>query len=388
LKGRDFLRVKLGLDNIIENDFKELKDKRIGLITNASGITSNLEMNIDVFLKNGLNLKKIFSPEHGLFMTHQDGELIENQKLKDTAVEIISLYSSKRAPSKDDIEDVDVLVYDIQDVGLRFYTYIYTLRYCMQKASECEKEFIVLDRPNPLSGNVIRGPMIKENLESFVGGMRLPIRYSLTPGELALYIKSFDKLDLDLKIVKMENWKRDMYYDDTGLFWNIPSPNLPTFESVICYVGNCLIEATNISEGRGTTRPFQFIGAPWIDEDLLYHELKNKNIPGIAFRKRVFMPRFSKFSNQKCNGLEVFPENKEADFLRFVIEFLKVVNSLWPNEFHVKINEEGVSFDNLAGTDSLRKMILSNVDTEEIIDSWKKDEEEFEDLIAELKLYR
>ncbi|MDI3473261.1 MAG: hypothetical protein PWQ20_1732 [Thermotogaceae bacterium] len=382
------MRVKLGLDNIIENDFKELKDKRIGLITNASGITSNLEMNIDVFLKNGLNLKKIFSPEHGLFMTHQDGELIENQKLKDTAVEIISLYSSKRAPSKDDIEDVDVLVYDIQDVGLRFYTYIYTLRYCMQKASECEKEFIVLDRPNPLSGNVIRGPMIKENLESFVGGMRLPIRYSLTPGELALYIKSFDKLDLDLKIVKMENWKRDMYYDDTGLFWNIPSPNLPTFESVICYVGNCLIEATNISEGRGTTRPFQFIGAPWIDEDLLYHELKNKNIPGIAFRKRVFMPRFSKFSNQKCNGLEVFPENKEADFLRFVIEFLKVVNSLWPNEFHVKINEEGVSFDNLAGTDSLRKMILSNVDTEEIIDSWKKDEEEFEDLIAELKLYR
>lgn len=382
------MRVKLGLDNIIENDFKELKDKRIGLITNASGITSNLEMNIDVFLKNGLNLKKIFSPEHGLFMTHQDGELIENQKLKDTAVEIISLYSSKRAPSKDDIEDVDVLVYDIQDVGLRFYTYIYTLRYCMQKASECEKEFIVLDRPNPLSGNVIRGPMIKENLESFVGGMRLPIRYSLTPGELALYIKSFDKLDLDLKIVKMENWKRGMYYDDTGLFWNIPSPNLPTFESVICYVGNCLIEATNISEGRGTTRPFQFIGAPWIDEDLLYHELKNKNIPGIAFRKRVFMPRFSKFSNQKCNGLEVFPENKEADFLRFVIEFLKVVNSLWPNEFHVKINEEGVSFDNLAGTDSLRKMILSNVDTEEIIDSWKKDEEEFEDLIAELKLYR
>lgn len=382
------MRVKLGLDNIIENDFKELKDKRIGLITNASGITSNLEMNIDVFLKNGLNLKKIFSPEHGLFMTHQDGELIENQKLKDTAVEIISLYSSKRAPSKDDIEDVDVLVYDIQDVGLRFYTYIYTLRYCMQKASECEKEFIVLDRPNPLSGNVIRGPMIKENLESFVGGMRLPIRYSLTPGELALYIKSFDKLDLDLKIVKMENWKRGMYYDDTGLFWNIPSPNLPTFESVICYVGNCLIEATNISEGRGTTRPFQFIGAPWIDEDLLYHELKNKNIPGIVFRKRVFMPRFSKFSNQKCNGLEVFPENKEADFLRFVIEFLKVVNSLWPNEFHVKINEEGVSFDNLAGTDSLRKMILSNVDTEEIIDSWKKDEEEFEDLIAEFKLYR
>lgn len=382
-----FLRVKLGLDSLAENGFKELKNKRIGLITNASGITRNLEMNIDVFLKNNLNLKKIFSPEHGLFMTHQDGELIENQKLKGTDVEIISLYSSKRAPSKEDIEDIDVLVYDIQDVGLRFYTYIYTLRYCMKRASESKKEFVVLDRPNPLSGNVIKGPLIKDNLESFVGGLRLPIRYGLTPGELALYIRNFDKLDLDLKIIKMENWKRNMYYDETRLFWNIPSPNLPTFESVICYAGNCLIEATNISEGRGTTRPFQFIGAPWIDENILYHELKGRNIPDVAFRKRVFMPRFSKFSNQECRGLEVFPESKEADFLRFVIEFLKAVNSLWPDKFHMKTNEEGVSFDNLSGTESLRKMILSNVDTEEIINSWKKDEEEFKNLVDEFKLY-
>ena len=229
--------------------------------------------------------------------------------------------------------------------------------------------------------------MIKDEFESFIGGLRLPIRYGLTVGELALYIKKFDKLDLNLKIIEMDNWERRMYYDDTGLFWNVPSPNLPTFESVICYVGNCLIEATNISEGRGTTKPFQFIGAPWIDENILYQELKRKNIPKVAFRKRVFMPRFSKFANQECKGIEVFPKDKEADFLRFIVEFFKTINELWPDKFNMRINEEGVVFDNLAGTDSLRKMIFSNIDTDEILESWKKDEQEFKQKVEEFFLY-
>ena len=381
------MRIKLGLDRLIESEFRDLAKKRVGLITNASGVTGDLEMNIDVFLKNRVNLKKIFSPEHGLFMTHQDGEIIENQKLRGTNIEIVSLYSMKRSPSREDLGNIDVLVYDIQDVGLRFYTYIYTLRYCMKAAADSGKEFIVLDRPNPLSGDVVRGPVIKDEFESFVGGLRLPIRYGLTVGELALYIKKFDKLDLNLKIIEMDNWERRMYYDDTGLFWNVPSPNLPTFESVICYVGNCLIEATNISEGRGTTKPFQFIGAPWIDENILYQELKRKNIPKVAFRKRVFMPRFSKFANQECKGIEVFPKDKEADFLRFIVEFFKTINELWPDKFNMRINEEGVVFDNLAGTDSLRKMIFSNIDTDEILESWKKDEQEFKQKVEEFFLY-
>jgi len=382
------IKIKLGLDKLIENNFKEIRKKNVGLITNASGVSSNLKMNIDIFLKNNINLKRIFSPEHGLFMTHMDGELVTHQKLRGTDIEIISLYSEKKAPSEEDLEGIDVLVYDIQDVGLRFYTYIYTLRYCMQKAAETGKEFLILDRPNPLSGKIIRGPIIKNELESFVGGLGLPVRYGMTTGELAFYIKEFDNLDIDLKIVKMENWTRDMYYNDTGLFWNIPSPNLPTFESVICYVGNCFIEATNISEGRGTTKPFQFLGAPWIDEDILYEELKKKKLPGVEFRKRIFMPRFSKFSNQECRGIEVFPENKESDFLRFVVEFLKIVNQLWPDVFHIRVNEEGVSFDNLAGTEELRKMIVSNIDTEEILNSWKEDERIFKEKIENFLLYR
>lgn len=382
------LKIRLGLDKLIDNDFRELKNKRVALITNASGVTSDLESNIDVFLKNGVNLRKIFSPEHGLFMTHMDGELVKNQRLKGTDIDVISLYSEKKAPDEEDLENVDVLVYDIQDVGLRFYTYIYTLRYCMQTAATTGKEFLVLDRVNPLSGSVVRGPIIKGHLESFVGGLGLPIRYGMTIGELAFYIKEYDKLDLDLKVMKLENWNRDMYYSDTGLFWNIPSPNLPTFESVICYAGNCLIEATNISEGRGTTKPFQFLGAPWMDENTLYEELKKKELPGVRFRKRIFMPKFSKFSNQECKGIEVFPESKESDFLRFVVEFLKTVNELWPDLFRIRINEEGVSFDNLSGTENLRKMIVSNISTEEILNSWKEDEKVFREKIENFLLYR
>ncbi len=376
----------LGLDILRRNNFEILKGRKIGLITNYSGVSKDLKSNIELMLKEGIKIQKIFTPEHGFFGI-SDGVHIEDTYHPKYGIKLISLYGKKLKPSEEDLRDIDVLVYDIQDVGLRFYTFIYTLAYTLESASEFHVSYVVLDRPNPLGGEIIIGPRIRENLNSFVGGYFLPVRYGLTPGELALYFKKIKNLDIDLKIIKMENWRRDILYPDTELLWNVPSPNLPTFSSVVCYAGMCFLEAVNISEGRGTTKPFEYIGAPWLDEDILYNELLKENFVDIAFRKRYFVPEFSKYKGEVCRGLEFFPLWHKSDFIKVSLSLLKIIFEYFPDKIHFVKYNEVERIDYLIGDEETKKDIMNGNSWQEIYERWKKEEEEYEESIEDILLY-
>ncbi|NLZ12617.1 MAG: DUF1343 domain-containing protein, partial [Thermotogaceae bacterium] len=252
--------VQLGLDRI--EQFSSLfKNRAIGFITNYSGVNGRLEENLDLFLKNGFTIRKIFAPEHGIYGI-ADGEGFSDFVHPLYNLPVVSLYGEKTKPTPKDLEGLDLLVYDIQDVGLRYYTFIYTLAFCLEAAAEQNIPFVVLDRPNPLGGLLISGNRIPAELSSFVGGLRLPIRYGLTPGELAKYFLKEKHIQVELSVIPMENYTRETYFPDTGLLWNVPSIALPTFESVVCYNGGCFVEGLNLSEGRGSPKPFQMYGAP------------------------------------------------------------------------------------------------------------------------------
>lgn len=376
----------LGLDVVRRDNFGILKGKRVGLITNYSGVSKDLKSNIELMLKEGIKIQKIFTPEHGFFGI-SDGVHVEDTYHPKYGIKLVSLYGKKLRPNEEDLRDIDILVYDMQDVGLRFYTFIYTLAYTLEPASEFHISYVVLDRPNPLGGEIIIGPRIRENLNSFVGGYSLPIRYGLTIGELALYFKKIKKLDVDLKIIRMENWERNMYYPDTGLFWNVPSPNLPTFNSVLCYTGMCFFEAVNVSEGRGTTKPFEYIGAPWLDEDILYNELSKEGFTDIAFRKRYFVPEFSKYKGEVCRGLEFFPLRYDSDFVRVALSLLKIIFKYFPEKIQFIKYNEVERIDYLIGDEETKKDIMNDKSWQDIYERWEKEEKEYKEFIEDILLY-
>lgn len=265
-------KVTVGIDNI--DNYKDLfQGKKVGLITNPSGMNSNFENTIDV-LNSKTTLTTLFAAEHGIRGNNQDGGTIGNETDVKTGLPVYSLYGKTKKPTADMLKDVDVLVYDMQDVGARFYTFINTMAYAMQACAENNKTFVIMDRPNPIGGNV-EGTILNDKdtdangklkYVSFVGMYPIPQRYGMTIGEYAKYLNKSQKIKCDLKVVLMTGWTRDMYYDETGLkTWVMPSPNMPTLDTAIVYAGTCVFEGTNVSEGRGTTRPFELIGAPWIN---------------------------------------------------------------------------------------------------------------------------
>jgi len=306
-----FSMILLGIDVLQRTEFADLKNKAVGLVTNYSFVDSNLNWGIDLLFENGLNVKKIFTPEHGLGGA-ADGAHVSDDLHPKYGVPVVSLYGDKRKPSQEDLEGLGVLVYDIQDVGLRFYTFIYTLAYTMESAAEAGIQYTVLDRPNPL-GRGVFGSRIDNELQTFVGGYRLPLQYGLTAGELALYFKKLKKLDLDLQVVKLEGWSGEPH-DTTSLLWNVPSPNVPTYESLLGYAGTCFFESTNVSEGRGTFKPFILIGAPWIDGSDFAAYLR-REFPDLRLRSREFMPFYRKYANANCSGVEFFPSNDDNFFV-------------------------------------------------------------------------
>ena len=277
------LVVRLGIDNIA--DYIALfKGKRVGLVTNQSGINSELKSTIDV-LNEKINLTALFAPEHGIRGVAQAGDKVGDEKDIKTGLKVYSLYGKSRKPSKEMLENVDVLIYDMQDVGARFYTYINTMALCMEACAELGIKFVVLDRPNPVSG-VIQGNILDMNYKSFVGMYPIPQRYGLTIGEFAKYVNKTFNVNADLTVIPLKGWTRDMYYQDTGLAtWVLPSPNMPTVDTAIVYTGTCVFEGTNLSEGRGTTRPFELIGAPWIDGLKLAEKLNSLDLEGVKDRK-------------------------------------------------------------------------------------------------------
>jgi len=329
--------VQTGIDVLQRDGFKALAGRNIGLITNQTGVdgsgTSDIQLLHDAA---NVNLVVLFSPEHGLF-GKLDVPLIENTEDTGTGVKVFSLYGSTRIPTSDMLSDIDTLVFDIQDIGTRFYTYISTMGHAMQAAAENDIRFVVLDRPNPINGITVAGPMLDEGRQSFTGFHRLPIRHGMTIGELALMFKAELQLDLDLEIIKIEGWERSEYLDNTGLEWTNPSPNMRSLTEAILYPGIGLLETTNLSVGRGTETPFELFGAPWLDGELLARELNGLKLPGVEFKVVRFRPDSSKFAGELCGGISILITDREKfESVHTGIEIALQLRQLYAGEWDIE----------------------------------------------------
>src|SRR6185436_12713586 len=299
--------MKLGLEVLLESKLNLLQGARVGLIVNPASIDSRFRHAADRFHQHPqINLTALFGPQHGIRGETQDN-MIEWQSFRDkrTGLPAYSLYGETRKPTPEMLDGVDVLVFDIQDVGTRVYTFIYTMALAMEAARDCGKRFVVLDRPNPINGVQIEGNILEPEFQSFVGMFPIPMRHGMTIGELALIFNQEFGIGCDLEVVQMEGWHRNMWFEDTGLPWVMPSPNMPTVDTAIVYPGTVMFEGTNISEGRGTTRPFELTGAPWPIAERFAEQLNALKLDGVLFRPAVFEPTFQKHARTTCAGAQM-----------------------------------------------------------------------------------
>ena len=358
-------KVRTGLDVLLEDYPDLLVGKTIGLVTNHTGISRDNKKNYKL-LQNSPNifLKKIFAPEHGFYGEASAGAKVDYDSIKNIeGPEIISLYGKTRKPSPDMLKDLDLIIYDIQDIGARFYTYISTLGIVMEAAGENNVDIMVLDRPNPIGGEIVEGAILDTSFKSFVGYYPIPVRYALTVGELSQMAINEGWLSSDppsLTIIKMDGWKRNMFYDDTGLPWVPPSPNIPDLETAIIYPGMCLYEATNVSEGRGTNNPFKQIGAPWMTYEIA-KEMKNLNLEGADFKFAKFSPKNlpgkaenPKFENKRCFGQKIeVTDRKKFRSLDVAIQSMYITFGLYTEHFRYKRER----LNKLFGSNQLFKLL-------------------------------
>lgn len=329
--------VKTGIDVLQADDFRLLKGKRVGLITNQTGIDRHGESTIRLMqASTHVNLTALFSPEHGL-----EGKLdianIDDATDESTGLKVFSLYGKTRRPTEEQLQHVDTLVFDIQDIGTRFYTYISTMGLAMQAAAEHGKEFIVLDRPNPIGGTKVAGPVLDEDKTSFVGFHPIPIQHGMTIGELAMMFKRELQLQLELQVVKVEGWRRQEQFDQTGLLWVNPSPNMRNLNQAILYPGIGLLETTNLSVGRGTDTPFEIVGAPWMDGRAVATALNAAGLPGVRFVPRQFTPESSVFANKTCSGINVLITDRNAfHAIRTGFEIASTLRRMYEKEWQVQ----------------------------------------------------
>lgn len=375
-----------GLEVLLAEQKSLIAGKRVGLITNHTGVDRRMRSGIDLLARTpGVKLAALFAPEHGIRGTVQAGGELGDTVDERTGVRIYSLYGKTRRPTPEMLKDIDVLLYDIQDAGVRFYTYISTLGECMEAAADAGLPFVVLDRPNPIAAARIEGRILDiTRFKSFVGAYPVPIRYGLTIGELAGFIREGLGKDLKLTVVKMKNYRRSMWYDETGLLWIAPSPNIPSLATATVYPGMCLIEGTNISEGRGTTQPFEMIGAPWLDGQKLADELAALNLQGVLFRPVEFTPTFSKYQGETCRGIQVHVSDRRSfEPVRVALHILSVVRRLYPSDFRWRES----SIDRLSGSDDLRKAIDEGMPVDRIMAGWEPELKKFEALRRKYFLY-
>jgi uncharacterized protein YbbC (DUF1343 family) len=378
-------KVKVGIDNI--DKYKTLfAGKRVGLITNATGVNSNLQSTIDV-LKEKTNLVALYAPEHGVRGNFTAGAKVDTYIDTKTGLPVYSLYGATKKPTPEMLQDVDVLVFDIQDVGARAYTYIYTMAYAMQSCSELGKTFVVLDRPNPVGGEIVEGNVLKPGFESFIGMYPIPIRHGLTVGELAKLFNEEFGIRCNLAVVEMTGWKRDMFFDQTGLPWVMTSPNVPTADTALVYSGIGIFGGTNLSEGVGTTRPFEFVGAPWIDAAELAERMNRLQLPGVVFRPAYFTPQFSKQKGNLCGGVQIHVTNrKEFRAVTTGIQLLYQIKEMSGDQFQFALSGRGTneSIDLAVGDDSLRRGIYPS---QELLQRWDQDAHIFKEMSQKYYLY-
>lgn len=387
-------RVRIGAEVLIDKHLDLLTNKRVGIICNHTSVLPNGIHLVDTLQRLQVNIALLFSPEHGIRGDIPAGEKIENQKDSKTGLPIYSLYGGTKKPSIDMLRDVDVLIFDMQDVGARFYTYASTMAYSMMAAAEHGKKFIVLDRPNPINGIDIEGPVMDLTLISFVGLFPVPVRHGLTIGELAKMIVGegyINPSNVDLTVIPMESWKRTMWYDETGLPWIAPSPNMKTLSTATVYPGMCLFEATNISEGRGTAKPFEYIGAPGLNKTQLINILNELNLPGVIFFPIEFTPTTDsarvtnpKYKNKLCDGVYV----KVIDRTNFKpvltgIMMIAAIQELHPKKIQLK---KGL-LNRLIGDETITEKILKRKISKNILNMFSDQMYQFEKIRSKYLLY-
>ncbi len=387
--------VKLGVEKILENTSEILGNQSVGLICNQASVNHQFQHAADLFFENqNVNLKSLFGPQHGIRGDVQDN-MIETKHAVDkkTKLPIYSLYSETRVPTEDMLNDVDAIVFDLQDVGGRVYTFIYTMANAMKACAKFGKKMFVCDRPNPINGIDVEGNYLEKEYESFVGQYPIPMRHGLTVGELAkLFNQEFD-INCDLEVVTMENWRREAFYDETDAPWVMPSPNIPTVESTIVFPATVYLEGTQISEGRGTTRPFEIIGAPYIDADALTEILETLKLPGVIFRSTNFLPTFQKHSGKVCGGVFLHViDRKIFEPVLTGIAIVKTIYDLYTDKFKWKVPPyEYVydlnPFDVISGTNKIRKFIEDGSNINAIKLYWQNDVKEFRELREKYLLY-
>lgn len=386
--------VRLGSDVLLASD--RLRGARVGIVCNHASVDHAFRHVIDRLVEaDGITLAGIFGPQHGFRSDVQDN-MVETPHHRDEArrVPVYSLYSETREPTPEMLRDLDTLVIDLQDIGARIYTYIYTMANCLRAAARHHIPVIVCDRPNPIGGAEVEGGCLVPGFESFVGQFPIPMRHGMTIGELASFFNEHFAIGATLEIASMERWHRYMYADDTGLRWVMPSPNMPTLETAVVYPGTVLFEGTNLSEGRGTTRPFELVGAPWIDADRFAEAMNALDLPGVYFRPAVFEPTFQKHAHRPCGGCQIHVTDRST--FRPVITGVALIRTFrrfdrakfaWrqpPYEYE----QEKLPIDVLAGSDLLRTQIESDGSLVEIAESWRPSEAAFRELRNDFLLYK
>ena len=378
-----------GIEVLLSGRLESLKGKRVALLTNQTGVDRKGVRNVDLLRAHpAINLVALFSPEHGVRGVAQAGDKVASDIDPKSGLPVHSLYGETKIPTAKMMQGIDIVLVDLQDVGTRFYTYSSTLLYMLRAAETSGAEVIVLDRPNPQGGVMIEGPVLEPAFASFVGSFALPVRHGMTFGELAQMFVGEDKLRTRLRIIPMRGWNRELApYFGWDLPWVPPSPNMRSPQTAAVYPGTALFEGTNISEGRGSEKPFEYIGAPFIDSATLAERLNAIGLPGVEFKPISFTPNFSKYAGQQCHGVWVIPTDRTTfQPFRTGIALVKTVHELYPDTFEFSPGAPRF-FDQLAGTDSVRKGILDGKSIRDIERQWQQGLDAFKQLRARYLIY-
>ena len=372
-----------------------LAGRRIGLVTNPASVNASLTHVVDtVTAPSRVTLAALFGPQHGFQSDVQDNMVeTDHGRHSDLDVPVYSLYGETRTPTPAMLAGLDTLVIDLQDVGTRVYTYVHTMTNCLRACADVGLPVVVCDRPNPVGGIDVEGPMLEPGYESFVGQFPIPLRHGLTIGELARLCNEMFQLGATLDVLPLEGWHRRSYHDETGLPWVLPSPNLPTLDSVIVYPGMVLLEGTNLSEGRGTTRPFELVGAPWLDAHAMTTALTDLRLPGIRFRPAEFQPTFQKHAEQTCGGCQLHVNDRTTfQPVLTAVAVIQVCRRLSPDRFEwrrppYEYEEVIPPIDILSGSDRLRRRLDADIPHSRIAEEWVADLDAFRPTRERFLLY-
>jgi len=387
--------MRTGLEVLVDSGLAPIRGASVGLLVHPASVNRRLEHAVDLLRRaGGVRLARLFGPQHGLRGETQDN-MVEWRGFTEsgTGLPVCSLYGEVRKPTPEMLDSLDALVVDLQDVGARCYTFTWTMLLCLEACAECDVRVVVLDRPNPIGAAEREGFVLEPAYRSFVGMAPIPMRHSLTLGELAALFNGTLDLGAQLEVVWMDGYDRSMSFENTDLPWVLPSPNMPTLETARVYPGMCLLEGTNLSEGRGATRPFEMFGAPFIEPERLVERLGAYDLPGIAFRPCHFEPTFQKWAGELCGGAQIHVTDHDAFRpVRTGVAVLAAVRELWPDAFAwrappYEYETQILPIDMLAGTDRLRTMIDAGVPPDEVAASWEADLDAFGDSVREFLYY-